>query len=212
MAFQLSDDIMDVTLEPGRARQGARRQDMKEGVYTLPVLLRAARGRAPRGARARSCAGGPPEGERLDRALEIVRDPATPGRRPGGRRRRGRPRPGARRAAARRAGPDGARPARRVPRRPLRGAAGADGRVARIRAARENVHKRGDLLPVLRGRPRGPDRRRRARRGGVRGRRARSHPTVRSRRSSRPTSAASTPSARGGRRARSATTSSGSCS
>ena len=75
LAFQLSDDIMDVTSsaaelgkEPG--------VDMKEGVYTLPVL--AALRRGARAAELRALlTGGPPEGERLDRALEIVRDPAT---------------------------------------------------------------------------------------------------------------------------------------
>lgn len=75
MAFQLSDDIMDVIStaaelgkEPG--------VDMKEGVYTLPVLL-ALREGTDREELAALLSGGPPEGERLARALEIVRDPAT---------------------------------------------------------------------------------------------------------------------------------------
>lgn len=71
MAFQLSDDIMDVTssqLELGK-EPGV---DMKEGVYTLPVLHALAHGDR-REELARLLAPGPPEGERLDRALEIVR-------------------------------------------------------------------------------------------------------------------------------------------
>ncbi|HEU4354234.1 MAG TPA: polyprenyl synthetase family protein [Actinomycetota bacterium] len=75
MAFQLSDDIMDVTSsaselgkEPG--------VDMREGVYTLPVLL--ALGDGEEGAELRALlSAGPPDGERLARALEIVRRPAT---------------------------------------------------------------------------------------------------------------------------------------
>ena len=75
MAFQLSDDIMDVISsaeelgkEPG--------VDMREGVYTLPVLL-ALRGGPEREELAALLRGGPPEGERLQRALEIVREPST---------------------------------------------------------------------------------------------------------------------------------------
>jgi geranylgeranyl pyrophosphate synthase len=75
LAFQLSDDIMDVVSseaelgkEPG--------VDMKEGVYTLPVLhALAADARA--GELRTLLSEGAPEGERLDRALEIVRTPAT---------------------------------------------------------------------------------------------------------------------------------------
>lgn len=74
MAFQLSDDIMDVTSssselgkEPG--------VDMREGVYTLPVLLALGAGDGPE-LRA-LLSEGPPEGERLARALEIVRRPVT---------------------------------------------------------------------------------------------------------------------------------------
>jgi heptaprenyl diphosphate synthase len=71
MAFQLSDDIMDVTatqLELGK-EPGV---DMREGVYTLPVLHALHRG-GRREELARLLGSGPPAGERLDRALEIVR-------------------------------------------------------------------------------------------------------------------------------------------
>jgi heptaprenyl diphosphate synthase len=75
MGFQLSDDIMDVissetTLgkEPG--------VDMKEGVYTLPVLHALTTG--PDAAELRELlAPGPPDGERHARALEIARAPAS---------------------------------------------------------------------------------------------------------------------------------------
>jgi heptaprenyl diphosphate synthase len=77
LAFQLSDDIMDLTAsqqtlgkEPG--------QDMREGVYTLPVLhaLGGSRGSELRAVLQE----GPPSGDRLDRALEIVRAPDHLGR------------------------------------------------------------------------------------------------------------------------------------
>lgn len=71
MAFQLSDDIMDITasqLELGK-EPGV---DMKEGVYTLPVLHALSLGEG-REELARLLSAGPPQGERLDRALEIVR-------------------------------------------------------------------------------------------------------------------------------------------
>jgi heptaprenyl diphosphate synthase len=71
MAFQLSDDIMDITasqLELGK-EPGV---DMKEGVYTLPVLHALSLGDG-REELARLLSAGPPVGERLDRALEIVR-------------------------------------------------------------------------------------------------------------------------------------------
>ena len=71
MAFQLSDDIMDVTasqLELGK-EPGV---DMKEGVYTLPVLHALTEG-PDREELARLLAHGAPDGELLDRALEIVR-------------------------------------------------------------------------------------------------------------------------------------------
>ena len=74
LAFQLSDDIMDFTAsqatlgkEPG--------QDLREGVYTLPVLhaLEGPDGQALR----ELLEPGPPSGERLERALAIVRAPAN---------------------------------------------------------------------------------------------------------------------------------------
>jgi heptaprenyl diphosphate synthase len=71
MAFQLSDDIMDVTAtqlelwkEPG--------VDLKEGVYTLPVLHALAHS-SQREELTRLLQHGPPDGELLDRALEIIR-------------------------------------------------------------------------------------------------------------------------------------------
>ena len=73
MAFQLSDDIMDVSAseqelgkEPG--------VDMKEGVYTFPVLQALSEGEHA-GELADILRQGPPEGERLERALRIVRSP-----------------------------------------------------------------------------------------------------------------------------------------
>jgi heptaprenyl diphosphate synthase len=71
MAFQLSDDIMDLTaseLELGK-EPGV---DMREGVYTLPVLHSLAEGRR---ASELACllTSGPPDGERLDRAIDIIR-------------------------------------------------------------------------------------------------------------------------------------------
>ncbi len=75
MAFQLSDDIMDVTashVELGKA-PGV---DMREGVYTLPVLHALNHGERRQELEA-LLSGGPPEGQRLDRALEIVRAPES---------------------------------------------------------------------------------------------------------------------------------------
>ncbi len=75
MAFQLSDDIMDVSAseqelgkEPG--------VDMKEGVYTFPVLQALSEGEHG-GELADILRQGPPEGERLERALRIVRSPES---------------------------------------------------------------------------------------------------------------------------------------
>jgi heptaprenyl diphosphate synthase len=72
MAYQLSDDIMDITAtqielgkEPG--------VDLREGVYTLPVL-HALEHDERREELARILSHGSPDGEMLDRALEIVRD------------------------------------------------------------------------------------------------------------------------------------------
>jgi heptaprenyl diphosphate synthase len=70
MAFQLSDDIMDITatqLELGKEPG----QDLKEGVYTLPVLHALAHD-PDRAELARILSHGPPDGALLDRALEIV--------------------------------------------------------------------------------------------------------------------------------------------
>jgi len=71
-AFQLSDDIMDLTVssevlgkEPG--------VDMKEGVYTLPVLDALTIGEDA-DELSKLLSAGPPEGDRLARALEIVRN------------------------------------------------------------------------------------------------------------------------------------------
>jgi heptaprenyl diphosphate synthase len=70
-AYQLSDDIMDITSsqmelgkEPG--------QDLREGVYTLPVLHALAHDEHGEEL-ARILSHGSPDGEMLDRALEIVR-------------------------------------------------------------------------------------------------------------------------------------------
>jgi len=71
LAFQLSDDIMDITssqLELGK-EPGT---DLREGVYTIPVL-HALRHGDERDELRRILAAGPPDGELLDRALRIVR-------------------------------------------------------------------------------------------------------------------------------------------
>jgi heptaprenyl diphosphate synthase len=70
MAFQLSDDIMDLTsseLELGK-EPGV---DMREGVYTLPVLHALATS-GHRDELARLLTSGPPDGRRLERAIEII--------------------------------------------------------------------------------------------------------------------------------------------
>jgi heptaprenyl diphosphate synthase len=71
LAFQLSDDIMDITAdqdtlgkEPG--------VDLKEGVYTLPVIY-ALRESARREELRALLEAGPPDGDRLAGALDIVR-------------------------------------------------------------------------------------------------------------------------------------------
>jgi heptaprenyl diphosphate synthase len=71
LAFQLSDDIMDITasqLELGK-EPGT---DLREGAYTIPVL-HALRHGEERDELRRILRAGPPDGELLDRALEIVR-------------------------------------------------------------------------------------------------------------------------------------------
>ena len=71
MAFQLSDDIMDVVSTEAELRKEPG-QDMREGVYTLPVLY-ALQEEGTEGELATLLADGPPQGERLTRALDIVR-------------------------------------------------------------------------------------------------------------------------------------------
>jgi geranylgeranyl pyrophosphate synthase len=72
MAFQLSDDIMDFASSE-RELHKTPGQDMREGVYTLPVLF--ALGESPRrGELAELLSKGPPSGERFDRAFDIVRE------------------------------------------------------------------------------------------------------------------------------------------
>src|SRR6266508_2283542 len=71
MAFQLSDDIMDVISSEEELHKQPG-QDMKLGVYTLPVLYALQDGRSGRELAA-LLSDGPPSGDRLARALEIVR-------------------------------------------------------------------------------------------------------------------------------------------
>jgi heptaprenyl diphosphate synthase len=70
LGFQLSDDIMDVIATEDVLGKPPG-QDLRQGVYTLPVLYA-----LQDGARGRQLAGlldeGPPEGERLDQALQLV--------------------------------------------------------------------------------------------------------------------------------------------
>ena len=74
LAFQLSDDIMDLTAsqetlgkEPG--------QDLKEGVYTLPILHALS---GPHGDELKGLlSDGPPEGAVFERALAIVAGPGN---------------------------------------------------------------------------------------------------------------------------------------
>ena len=77
MAFQLSDDIMDVVSTEAELRKEPG-QDMREGVYTLPVLY--ALQDEEKGELADLLADGPLEGERLSRALDIVRADGSLGR------------------------------------------------------------------------------------------------------------------------------------
>jgi heptaprenyl diphosphate synthase len=71
LAFQLSDDIMDLTAD--RAVLGKEPgADLREGVYTLPVIHALADAARREELRA-LLAGGPPSGERLEAALDIVR-------------------------------------------------------------------------------------------------------------------------------------------
>ena len=70
MGFQLSDDIMDV-IAPDTVLGKEPGVDMKEGVYTLPVLHALSEG--PDGDELRELLRpGPPDGDRLRRALQIA--------------------------------------------------------------------------------------------------------------------------------------------
>jgi heptaprenyl diphosphate synthase len=71
LAFQLSDDIMDVTSTEEELRK-LPGQDMREGVYTLPVLHALADGSNGRKLEA-LLREGPPQGDRLATALELIR-------------------------------------------------------------------------------------------------------------------------------------------
>ena len=71
MAFQLSDDIMDVVSSHAELRKEPG-QDLREGVYTLPVLY-ALQEQGDGGELAGLLADGPPDGERFTRALDLVR-------------------------------------------------------------------------------------------------------------------------------------------
>jgi heptaprenyl diphosphate synthase len=77
MGFQLSDDIMDVTSTRAELRKEPG-VDLKEGVYTLPVQ-HALRAGARRDELAALLGEGPPDGDRLARALEIVRSDGSLG-------------------------------------------------------------------------------------------------------------------------------------
>src|SRR5439155_8941660 len=75
MAFQLSDDIIDFTSSEEQLHKSPG-QDMREGVYTLPVLY-ALQGSEHRAELGELLGQGPPSGERFERAFQIVRDPST---------------------------------------------------------------------------------------------------------------------------------------
>jgi heptaprenyl diphosphate synthase len=70
LAFQLSDDIMDLTATQDELQKEPG-QDLKEGVYTFPVLHALAHGERA-GELAELLRPGPPEGVRLRRALELI--------------------------------------------------------------------------------------------------------------------------------------------
>ena len=71
LAFQLSDDIMDLTEDQGTLGKEPG-VDLKEGVYTLPVIYALQGSRRQKELRA-ILEPGPPEGDRLVGALDIVR-------------------------------------------------------------------------------------------------------------------------------------------
>jgi heptaprenyl diphosphate synthase len=70
LAFQLSDDIMDLTATQAELQKEPG-QDLKEGVYTVPVLHALEHGDRAEELRALLLPG-PPEGDRLRAAVEIV--------------------------------------------------------------------------------------------------------------------------------------------
>jgi heptaprenyl diphosphate synthase len=69
MAFQIVDDILDVTSTDEQLGKPAG-HDIAEGVYTLPVLRCLASAEGPE---LRSLLGGPIDGSELDKALDLVR-------------------------------------------------------------------------------------------------------------------------------------------
>jgi heptaprenyl diphosphate synthase len=71
LAFQLSDDIMDITEDQGTLGKEPG-VDLKEGVYTLPVIYALQESHRRDELRA-ILEPGPPEGDRLAGALDIVR-------------------------------------------------------------------------------------------------------------------------------------------
>ena len=71
LAFQLSDDIMDLVADEDTLGK-APGTDLREGVYTLPLIY-ALRESIRRDELRRLLEPGPPEGDRLAGALEIVR-------------------------------------------------------------------------------------------------------------------------------------------
>jgi geranylgeranyl pyrophosphate synthase len=75
MAFQLSDDIMDIAASESELEKepGA---DIRNGLYTLPVLYALQRG-DDREELSALLSAGPPSGDGLERALEIARADAT---------------------------------------------------------------------------------------------------------------------------------------
>jgi heptaprenyl diphosphate synthase len=70
MGFQLSDDIMDVIATEDVLGKPPG-QDLRQGVHTLPILY-ALQDRSRGDELAELLADGPPEGDRLRRALELV--------------------------------------------------------------------------------------------------------------------------------------------
>jgi heptaprenyl diphosphate synthase len=71
VAFQLSDDIMDLTVDE-RVLGKEPAADLREGVYTLPVILALRDGERSEELRS-LLEPGPPDDERLPRVLELVR-------------------------------------------------------------------------------------------------------------------------------------------